>query len=138
MILELLAGAGLFLSVYASYVEYKIEVQKKYAPLCDIRDHISCSKAFTSKYSKAAGVSNAHAGIVFYALLLGILWPRNEVIINTAIVLGKIAAGMILAANIGQLYLMYVSYFILRNFCLVCNSIYVVNIALLVALYLGF
>lgn len=47
MIITSLVGLGL--SVYAFNVEVKMEEDHKYSPMCDLHEHMSCSKAFMSK-----------------------------------------------------------------------------------------
>lgn len=45
----LFSVVGLGLSVYALIVESKIETDANYEAMCDINDHISCTKAFSSE-----------------------------------------------------------------------------------------
>lgn len=40
---------GLGLSIYSYTVELQLENDPNYSPMCDINQHMSCSKAFTSK-----------------------------------------------------------------------------------------
>lgn len=42
---------GVILSIYALYVEINAESNNNYEAMCDINEHISCSKVFTSKYN---------------------------------------------------------------------------------------
>jgi uncharacterized membrane protein len=48
--LSLISAMGLSLSLYTLYVEMKSQNDSKYRAFCDINEHISCSKAFNSKY----------------------------------------------------------------------------------------
>ena len=41
---------GISLSAYALHVELSKEHNKDYKALCDISEHMSCSKVFSSKY----------------------------------------------------------------------------------------
>lgn len=41
--------AGIALSIYALHVELSKAHDKDYKALCDINEHMSCSKVFTSK-----------------------------------------------------------------------------------------
>ena len=41
---------GLVLSGYALFVEHQKEKDDSYTAMCDINEHVSCSKVFTSKY----------------------------------------------------------------------------------------
>lgn len=40
---------GLGLSIYAYIVELSAEMDKNYEAMCDISEHMSCTKAFTSE-----------------------------------------------------------------------------------------
>ena len=40
---------GLALSIYDFWVEYQYERDNSYVAMCDINDHMSCTKAFASK-----------------------------------------------------------------------------------------
>ena len=44
-----LCYAGLALSIYSFYVEYKKENDSNYEALCDINERVSCSSVFMSK-----------------------------------------------------------------------------------------
>lgn len=44
------AGIGVILSIYAYYVEIQSEKDSNYEALCDINEHISCTKVFSSKW----------------------------------------------------------------------------------------
>ena len=121
------AGLGLLLSLYAYTVEKKLEREKKYVPMCDIKDHISCSKAFTSEYGHMAGFSNSLGGMFAYATLMFMSYLN----------LTQVVWIMVIGASLTSLYLAYISYKVLHNYCVVCTSIYAVNLALLVSAYLG-
>lgn len=118
---------GLILSFYASIVEWKSSRKKNYRAVCDINDRASCTKAFSSKYGKTFGVSNSVYGIVFYFLiiLLTYLGYLNYVFYLSII------------SFVGTIYLASILYFKVKTFCVVCTSIYVVNILLLVFSYLA-
>lgn len=47
--IRLFAIIGLSLSVYALNVETKVEQDKSYEAMCDIHEHMSCTKAFSSE-----------------------------------------------------------------------------------------
>ena len=118
---ELVALYGLLISVYSVYVKYQIEHTKEYTPLCDLRSNISCSKAFTSSYGTLILLPNSVYGVIFYTvfILLSVLDIHTWTMY------------LALCATLGSLYLAYVSYVVQKNFCLVCNSIYVINVVLL-------
>lgn len=118
---EILALTGLLLSMYAMHVKKKAQ-NKKYKALCDFNNKVSCTKAFTSKYSNLLFFDNAFLGGFFYFAML-ILAGNKYFLLYT------ILAGL---AALGSLYLAYLSYIKMKNFCVVCSAIYVVNILMLV------
>jgi len=122
MILEILSIIGILLSVYAFYVEKKTLKSKEYKAVCDINDAISCSKAFSSKYGHTLGISNSVYGFFFYivVILLAFYSQMNYVFYLSILSL------------IFSVYLAYNLYFKLKDFCLVCTGIYIVNILILI------
>ena len=126
--IQLLAILGLILSIYSLYVEKKLEAQKSYSPVCDISKTISCSAAFESKYSKTFGVKNSLLGSGFYVLVLLL-----SVTSFAPLILYLAAFGMLTT-----IYLAYSSYFKLKNFCLVCTSIYIISLLLLILSWIKF
>ncbi len=120
----ILAVIGLLLSLYANNVGRKLEV-KNYRPLCDISGRVSCTRAFSSPYGKTFGVYNSVYGIIFY-LIIVVLALLNE---------PQYIFILSLLAFIGTIYLVY-ALIKIRTFCVVCASIYVINILLLIVSYL--
>ena len=117
---------GLLLSVYAFFVEKKIEKSKSYKPLCDISKKISCTKAFGSKYGSLAGVSNSFAGIFFYLIVVFLVFIGQ---LNYIFYLAIISV-------ISSVYLAYTQITKIKSFCLVCSGIYLINLLLLIFSYL--
>ena len=122
MEIQILSVIGFVLSVYAFIVEKKKEKDSKYKALCDINDKISCTKVFSSKYGKMAILPNSFYGMIFYLVVFLLAFFGN---INYIFYLSVISV-------IGSSYLAYVLYFKVKNFCLVCHGIYIVNILLLI------
>ena len=134
-ILQILSGIGLILSVYSLYVTLKLKKNnaanntrsktkstkiKQYKPICDISDHISCSKAFQSTYGNLAILPNPFFGCIAYALLFffgNIHWISISLSV------------MMLCMS---LYLAYISYFKMKNFCIICTAIYALNILIFI------
>ncbi len=109
---------GFTLSAYAAYVERKSSKNSGYKAACDINDRISCSKAFTSKYGKTLGISNAVGGIIFYPLILTLsLLNLMDFIFYLSMV-----------SVIASIYLYYIMHFKVKTLCIVCVTIYIVNI----------
>ncbi len=119
MLITLLCITGLLLSVYALVVERRLR-DRDYVPLCDVSKSVSCSKAFASSYGRLFGIPNSAVGLAFYLLvllmdLLGFTFAVQS--------LATIAA-------LGSLYLAYLSFIRLRNFCVLCTAVYAVNLLL--------
>ena len=115
---------GLLLSLYALYVERKSE-KEGYKAVCDINDRMSCTKAFKSSYGKMFKISNSVMGIIFYILIivLSFMGFKNYVFY------------LAIASTLASFYLWYVLTFKVKTICVVCYSIYIVNILLLVLSY---
>ena len=116
-----LSVVGFILSIYTFYVEKKLKKNKNYKAVCDVSDQISCTKVAKSAYSKLGGIPNSVKGMGYYALIFVLALLNYE---QYALYLAS--AGMAMT-----LYLAYISYFKLKNYCLVCNGVYIVNILLL-------
>ncbi|XP_053114764.1 vitamin K epoxide reductase complex subunit 1 [Hemicordylus capensis] len=133
----LLCAAGLALSVYAFHVETSKEKDAAYRAMCDISSSISCSRVFTSRWGRGFGLvasllgrqsafnqPNSIFGIAFYILqvLLGL---SNSGLAAITLV------GTSVVSIAGSLYLAYILFFVLHDFCVICISTYVLNFALL-------
>tara|TARA_Y100000310_G_scaffold325900_1_gene390100 strand:- start:823 stop:1197 length:375 start_codon:yes stop_codon:yes gene_type:complete len=116
--IKILAFIGILLSIYTISIERNLKKDKKYKAACDISDKISCTKTFSSKYAHLFILPNALYGIMFYIILL---FLTNITIIFY----------LSLIAVVGSLALAYVQIFKTKIFCLVCTSIYIVNLLLL-------
>ncbi len=124
-LLLILSFLGFALSIYSFYVEKRLEKNKKYSPVCDLHDKISCKKNFTSSYAKSFSFSNSFIGIFFYLLLI-ILSYIN--IVNVIFYLS-------IPSLIFSIYLAYISFFKLKNFCILCSLIYIINILIAIFSY---
>lgn len=118
---QILSGCGFVVSLYALAVRHKVLRAPSYSPICDIRENISCSKAFGSKYSQTFGIPNPLAGMLFYLVIFGLSFSYKHLVVYPA-------AGSVLFS----LYLAYISYIKQKNFCLVCTFTYLLNIAILI------
>lgn len=142
MSLILLAIIGIFLSAYALYVEVLKEIDKDYQAMCDISASISCSKVFTSKYGRGFGIlgellgedhllnqPNSIFGMIFYCLVI----IMGEI---KSIKVAKFQRVFISLSNLMSIYLAYLLYFVLKDFCIVCVSTYIVNILLTILAFM--
>lgn len=122
------ALAGFLLSVYTLYVEHRLKKNADYHAVCDISNRMSCTRTFHSNYGKMFGISNGWWGLIYYiAIAILVYLSRFDLTLYLAIV------GVLMSARLA-----YILYFKLKNFCLVCNGIYLVNILLLVFAYLNY
>ncbi|XP_071978986.1 vitamin K epoxide reductase complex subunit 1-like protein 1 [Engystomops pustulosus] len=133
----LVCALGIGLSVYAYHVETSREGDPDYRALCDINPSISCSKVFTSRWGRGFGLvenllgahsplnqPNSVFGVVFYAL---------QIVLGFV---GLVAAAVTLLVSslvsiAGSLYLAYILFYVLEDFCVICITTYVLNFILL-------
>ncbi|XP_047533133.1 vitamin K epoxide reductase complex subunit 1-like protein 1 [Vanessa atalanta] len=127
---------GILISTYALYVEMAAEMKPGYKALCDISEHASCSKVLTSKYGKGLGIMpkdspfklpNCVYGVMFYSIMI-FLTTFNV----TSVVKVQIALSITSLATC--VYLAYLLIFVLRDFCVVCVSTYLLNIIIAILL----
>jgi vitamin-K-epoxide reductase (warfarin-sensitive) len=124
-LLLILAFIGFGLSLYAYITEQKVKQDASFKPACDISDKISCSRVMLSPYAKMLFVSNAVIGMAYYALIAGLAYFNQINIIFFAAI----------ASCLVSLYLAYLLIFKIKSFCVVCSSLYVVNILILFLAY---
>ena len=124
-IIIILSIIGMLLSIYAFYIEKRVEENKKYKALCDISDKASCTKAFSSPYGKMFTIPNSLMGIIFYAviIILALLNQTNSIFYLSILSL------------LITLYLAYILFIKLKNICIVCSLIYIINILLVIFSY---
>jgi len=120
--LLILAILGILISIYSIYIERKHTKQKDYKALCDIRDNVSCSKSFNSKYAKIFFIPNSVIGLIFYIMIIVLIYLNYP----------KIIFYLSIISVLTSLYLAYISYFKLKNYCIVCNLSYIINILILI------
>ncbi|MBI2449822.1 hypothetical protein HYV49_06025 [Candidatus Pacearchaeota archaeon] len=124
MLIQILAIIGFILSVYSFYTEKRIRLNNSRNPLCDISESISCSKAFSSRYSHLFLLPNSFYGIIFYFAVFFLSFQYIQIIQLLSIF--ALAFSVVLA---------YFSTFKLKTYCVVCNATYITNIILLIAVF---
>ncbi|MFZ5954576.1 MAG: vitamin K epoxide reductase family protein [Candidatus Dependentiae bacterium] len=122
MLLIGLALIGLFISFYAWLLEQKLKKNPSYKPVCDLSDKISCTKPITSSYANLLYFSNSVWGMFYYLLITAV------VLLGKFNLLTVITAGGVLASFV----LAYILLFKIRSLCVLCVSLYVINILLFV------
>ncbi|XP_066433102.1 vitamin K epoxide reductase complex subunit 1-like protein 1 [Eleutherodactylus coqui] len=128
---------GIALSVYAYHVETSREKDATYRALCDINPSISCSKVFTSRWGRGFGLvenilgaqsllnqPNSVFGVVFYVLQIVLGFVGLVAAAVTLLVTSLVSIA-------GSLYLAYILFYILEDFCVICVTTYVLNFILL-------
>ncbi|XP_006896564.1 PREDICTED: vitamin K epoxide reductase complex subunit 1 [Elephantulus edwardii] len=130
--------AGLGLSLYALHVKASHARDRDYRALCDVGTAISCSRVFSSRWGQGFGLvehvlgpdsvlnqSNSIFGCIFYTLqlLLGCLrgpWASTLLVLSSLVSLA------------GSVYLAWILFFVLYDFCIVCITTYAINVGLTV------
>uniref|UniRef100_A0A8C3VSR6 vitamin-K-epoxide reductase (warfarin-sensitive) n=1 Tax=Catagonus wagneri TaxID=51154 RepID=A0A8C3VSR6_9CETA len=130
--------AGLVLSLYALHVKAARARDRNYRALCDVGTAISCSRVFSSRWGRGFGLveqvlgkdsvlnqSNSIFGCIFYILqlLLGCLrghWASVLLVLSSLVSLA------------GSVYLAWILFFVLYDFCIVCITTYAINLGLTV------
>lgn len=118
-----LAAIGFCIALYAYFVENKMKADASYHPACDINDRISCSKPLQSQYSNLFFISNSLAAMLYYVVIALLAFMGMHTVLVIATTLGLIV-------SLGLAYLLY---FKIKSLCLVCTSLYIINILLFVA-----
>jgi len=140
-LIVVLASLAFAASVASLYVHYQMLADPAYTSFCDVSETVSCEAVMTSRYGSVFGVPVAVGGAIWSALvlLLGVVGmrpstlaqgvpsrvegrpPRSEAAAHVAgyvFVLSTIGLA-------GVLYLGYASFFILRQMCPLCVTMYV-------------
>jgi vitamin-K-epoxide reductase (warfarin-sensitive) len=138
---RLAALFGMSASLYALYVELEVEkaagLGLEFHAACD-RGGMSCSRVLSSSYAhilshwqlvekhSALDISNAILGFAFYLFAL----------VHDKVVPGAAGRMLLLVGSVGSLafsmYLAYVLKVVLKDFCIVCTSMYVANMIIFV------
>lgn len=117
----ILALIGLALSLYAYHLEQKLKTDEQFKAACDINDRISCTRPLLSPYSNFFYYSNSFLGIVYYSTLAVLAFCGLHTLVLVMAIAGIIATCI----------LAYLLYFEIKSICLVCTSLYIVNILIL-------
>jgi uncharacterized membrane protein/protein-disulfide isomerase len=131
------ASLAFVASVASLYVHYQMLADPLYSSFCDISETVSCEAVMTSQYGSVYGVPVAAGGAVWSGLVLllglaGMRAPRSAPQSEEA---GRVAGYIFVLATIGLagvLYLGYASFFILRQMCPLCVTMYVGVVGLFV------
>ncbi|XP_028913552.1 vitamin K epoxide reductase complex subunit 1 [Ornithorhynchus anatinus] len=131
-----LCAAGLALSAYALHVEAARARDGHYRAFCDLGRAVSCSRVFSSRWGRGFGLvemvlgpdsslnqPNSVFGLLFYSLQLLLGCSRAP---WTSVVLALSS----LLSLAGSLYLAWILFFVLHDFCFICITTYAINVGL--------
>lgn len=118
----ILGVSGFVISVYTYLLERKIKRNPEFKPACDLSDRISCTKPMLSPYANIFFFSNAIVSTAYYIL----------VIILAAIDSPKLLFIAAISACLVSAFLAYLLYFKIKSFCILCTSLYIINILILI------
>ncbi len=129
--LVLFALLGLGASIAALYVHYRLMVDPNYSSFCDVSATVSCQQVLESSYGRVLGIPVAAGGAIWsgLVLLLSLYGMRN---LNDEG--ARRAAGYVFVlATVGLaavFYFAYTSFFVLRQACPLCMTMYVSVVAI--------
>jgi len=121
-----LSALGLIASSAALYVHYRLLTEPNYTSFCDVSETISCQQVFQSEYGTVDGVPVAAGGAIWSALVLMLsIWGMRKPNSDEA---SRAAGYVFLLSTIGLaavFYFAYASFFVLRQACPLCLTMYV-------------
>jgi uncharacterized membrane protein len=126
----LCAVVGLLASGAAAYVHYRMLTDPTYVSFCDVSATVSCTEAYTSRFSTFHGIPVA---------LFGAIWFAFATLLALTAMAGRPAAAesapgyLFVASTLALavvLYLGYASFVILKVVCLLCLTTYAAVIGL--------
>jgi vitamin-K-epoxide reductase (warfarin-sensitive) len=124
--LIILSFIGFSISFYIYLLEKKVKKNPDFKPACDINDRISCTKVINSPYTNLFFVSNSILGMLYYLIIFTLTFLNYPALLLAASI----------TAILVSLYLAYILYFKIKSLCLLCTSLYIINVLILiVALY---
>ena len=125
MMIIVLATLGLIIAIYGITVERKLKQDMQYKAVCDISDKISCTRPMLSQYNSMLGISNSLAAAIYYAIIIALALLQQKQLLLIAVF-----GGLVVTAVFA-----YILYFKIRSLCLICTSLYTINIALALVCY---
>merc|ERR1712060_800695 len=138
-------GFGIAISLYTIHVENQIAKIPGYQPACDLGSWSSCSKVFSSPWAHIL----RHWGLVEKGSLFDLSLPQMAIPYFLLLMIYPIARrkssyapSFYLAVGVGAIafnvYLACILKFVLKEFCVICATTYVVNGCCFVCLVLDY
>jgi protein-disulfide isomerase len=121
---------GLGFSIELTRIYYRSMKDVEFDALCRFSDRLDCISVALSPYSLIIGIPNSVFGIAFYiaaVLLVALQLKATRPVFKNA------RNYLFLLSLVGFIYSLYlgaISSFVLRNFCLYCTVLYVLNFIL--------
>mmetsp|Transcript_16345 Transcript_16345/g.45233 ORF Transcript_16345/g.45233 Transcript_16345/m.45233 type:complete len:165 (+) Transcript_16345:96-590(+) len=133
LVLELCVVLGILLNVYTMHIESQIGKIPGYQPACDV-GWASCSKVFTSPWAHIL----RHWGLVEQGSLFDLSLPQLAIpyfllLMSYPVARRKSSYAPSLFLGVGvcsiafNIYLACILKFVLKEFCIICASTYVIN-----------
>lgn len=137
--LLLLALSGEAIAIYLTYAHDRVHRDVGWASACSVSAVVNCDVALTSPYAVAGGIPLSLWGAWFYAMLIVALVPALLPNSRTSRYFPALAFFGATAVGVGvSISLAVLSMFVLRSVCILCMSLYLVNVLLMVvASYAG-
>mmetsp|Transcript_130603 Transcript_130603/g.325894 ORF Transcript_130603/g.325894 Transcript_130603/m.325894 type:complete len:165 (+) Transcript_130603:78-572(+) len=134
LLLEVFVLLGIALNIYTMHVEGQISKMPGYQPACDLGSWSSCSKVFTSPWAHIL----RHWGLVEQGSLFDLSLPQLAIpyflllmIYPVARRTSPYAPSLYLCVGIGAIafnvYLACILKFVLKEFCIICATTYLIN-----------
>src|SRR3954463_6233130 len=128
-------------SVAALYVHYKLMTSPGYSSFCDVSATVSCQQVLESQYGRVLGIPVAAGGAIWSALILLLALfgmretatPGRPADAGAPDRVGRTAGYIFVLATVGLaavFYFAYTSFFVLRQACPLCMTMYVSVVAI--------
>lgn len=119
-----LALAGFATSATAAWIHHRLLTDPTYTSFCDVGATFSCSAAYLSSYGNVWGIPVAVFGAIWFAGVVALLLVRR---VSDQPAADNIPGYIFLWSTVGLtvvLYFAYASFFVLKEVCLLCTTMY--------------
>jgi len=137
--LAMLSAIGVALSLYLTYVHYRIHLEPTWQSACDMTVRIRCDVVILSPFGSVGGMPLSLLGTWFYAVLMlpavFALRQGHRPILRSPAMFILAGAAVATAASV---VLGLISRMSLGSFCPICVALYAINLTLFVVAWRGF
>lgn len=127
---------GIGLSLYAFYIETRKSTDPTYRAACDLSESMSCSRVLTSRWARGFGLFHSDSIFNIPTSVFALVYYCLSLLFNLSYqskFIARLRVFFSILTNCGSIYLGYILYFILQDFCFVCFGMYIVNLMLLIS-----